>query len=776
DVQVQGYCDPKGVRIDKATAKSGEAELTGVLQSLGWGPEARATCRLSVSRLVLNNNLFRILPDNLKRTWTRFEPRGEVDAQATLWLSPGQVWSDLSASGRGLSFTDNRKFPYRVDNGTGTLRYLNDPTHQQRQLIVRLDAQAEGRPVSIQGDFVGVPSPATDAGECPVGVLRVTANSLRVTERVLAALPDDVEGAIRKLNPAGEFAVNWSMRRDSLQQPKPQFAMDMLVQDGSLRFEHFPYPVRGVTGRIEQRDDQWRFLDFKTRTGTPGPALAAAGAFDAASTPKRLKMLINGAGLGLDEALRSALSREQRRAWSALRPHGVIGFESSIEYSVGDAKPKLAIKVQPYGDSVSVYPEFFPYRLEAVQGVFDFTDDQIKFVGARAIHGQTRFNSDGLFQKTPDSGWRLELADLSIDRLNVNEDFRAAAPVGLRKVINRLEPEGGLSVHHGHLTFQMPGDPGQPLQTTWDLQLDCQQLDVTAGVRIEDLFGMVRITGAGSGDTGASQGEFALESMLWNDLQLTKINGPFYCDSNRCLIGSGAAQYTASSPRPVMAQAYGGVASVDGFAVFEGRPRYGMQVALESVDLARFSADYLHHSANLTGRLDGSVKLQGTGNSIYGLSGSGELRATEAELYELPVLVSMLKVLSNRAPDTTAFDTVTAKFNLRGEYIEFEKLDLEGDAISLYGRGTADLDHNIDLVFHSLMGRNRLVAPLRELFGQASEQILKLKVSGVMEDPKVSREALPLVSSVFQQLQNDLRPQPRTTPASFPSTASQPRP
>ncbi|MCA9240801.1 MAG: hypothetical protein KDA37_11400, partial [Planctomycetales bacterium] len=53
DVQVQGYCDPKGVRIDKATAKSGEAELNGMLNSMGWGPEARASCQINVNGLAL---------------------------------------------------------------------------------------------------------------------------------------------------------------------------------------------------------------------------------------------------------------------------------------------------------------------------------------------------------------------------------------------------------------------------------------------------------------------------------------------------------------------------------------------------------------------------------------------------------------------------------------------------------------------------------------------------------------------------------------------------
>lgn len=774
EVEITGKHDPKGFRIDKAKAKSGEAELTGMLQTLGWGPEARASCQLNVNGLALDANLYRSLPESLKRTWDRFEPRGEIDAKATLWFSAGRVWSDVTVSGRELSFTDTRKFNYRVDAGTGSIRYVDKTTPEQSRLVIRIDAQAEGRPLNFHGDFLGVPSAATRAGQCPVGQLRVTSNAMRVTERLLSALPVSCEPVLRKLNPEGEFGITWTMRRDSLEQPEPTFAMDMLIHDGSIRFKHFPYPIRGIRGRVEQRGKQWRFLEFTTRGEDGGPALAAAGLLDATAGPCKLTLNINGAGLSLDETLRAALPADQRKAWAALRPHGRVGFESSLEYTAGDLKPKLTIKVKPHGQTVSIYPTFFPYRLENVQGEFVATGDEMRFIAARAKHGITRFHSDGIFQALPNAGWRFELSDLSIDRLNLNEDFRAAAPVGLRKVLNRLEPDGGLGVHHGKLSF-LQSNPNQPLQTTWDMQVDCQQLDINAGVRVEDLFGMVRITGSGSGDTGVSQGELALDSLIWNGLQLTKINGPFYCDATRCLVGTGAAEKLRSAPRPVMAQAYGGVATMDGFAIFEGRPRYGMQVSLNAIDLARVSSDYLHNSANLTGKLDGKLQLQGTGNTIFGLTGSGELVAHDADLYELPVLVSMLKVLRNRSPNTTAFDSVEAKFTLRGEYLEFQQLDLLGDAISLYGRGSAGLDRNVNLVFHSLVGRKTFIAPIRALAGQASEQLLKLKVTGLIEDAQVTGEPLPLVSNMFRQFQSDLRPQPLTQPSDTPAAAAQRR-
>ena len=92
---------------------------------------------------------------------------------------------------------------------------------------------------------------------------------------------------------------------------------------------------------------------------------------------------------------------------------------------------------------------------------------------------------------------------------------------------------------------------------------------------------------------------------------------------------------------------------------------------------------------------------------------------------------------------------------MQGEQIRFAELNLEGDAVSLYGRGTATLQRELDLVFHSLVGRNEFAVPvIRSLVGQASEQILRLRVLGTVDAPEIRREALPIVGNVFGQLQN----------------------
>src|SRR5690606_22055489 len=124
----------------------------------------------------------------------------------------------------------------------------------------------------------------------------------------------------------------------------------------------------------------------------------------------------------------------------------------------------------------------------------------------------------------------------------------------------------------------------------------------------------------------------------------------------------------------------------------------------------------------------------------------------DATMGELPIMVSLFKVLRNRAPDTTAFNGIDAQFRVVGKNLQFEQLDILGDAISLKGKGTVGFDRQADLVFYSYMGRHEINIPVvRTMLGQASANLMQISVTGPIDNARVSREALPAVSSMIEQ-------------------------
>jgi hypothetical protein len=62
----------------------------------------------------------------------------------------------------------------------------------------------------------------------------------------------------------------------------------------------------------------------------------------------------------------------------------------------------------------------------------------------------------------------------------------------------------------------------------------------------------------------------------------------------------------------------------------------------------------------------------------------------------------------------------------------------------------------VKLIFHSLVGRNELNLPiLKRILGQASEQIMRIHVTGDLMDPEITNELLPLVGETLKLLQAD---------------------
>ena len=191
---------------------------------------------------------------------------------------------------------------------------------------------------------------------------------------------------------------------------------------------------------------------------------------------------------------------------------------------------------------------------------------------------------------------------------------------------------------------------------------------------------------------------------------------------------------------------------------FGDEPRYGLQATLSNAELGRCAQEVMAGRQNLQGKIFATVDLGGAGRSVNGLRGRGRIQLRDADIYELPVMIAMLKILSIRRPDTTAFSRSDIDFNIQGPHIYFTRINFNGDAISLLGQGEMDLESNIGLIFHTVVGRDEMHVPvLREVLGGASQQIMQIQVRGTLQNPETKRVAFPVVNQALQQLQSDLQ-------------------
>jgi hypothetical protein len=136
------------------------------------------------------------------------------------------------------------------------------------------------------------------------------------------------------------------------------------------------------------------------------------------------------------------------------------------------------------------------------------------------------------------------------------------------------------------------------------------------------------------------------------------------------------------------------------------------------------------------------------------------VRLRDADIYELPLVVAMLKMLRIKSPDLNAFGSSIVDFRIEGPRAYLDNIELSGDAISLVGNGEIDFDSNVHMTFRSIMGDSATQLPaMKRVLGGASGQFMLIHVDGTLPHPEMTSEAFPTLAAAIQKLQSQRRGQ-----------------
>jgi hypothetical protein len=132
-------------------------------------------------------------------------------------------------------------------------------------------------------------------------------------------------------------------------------------------------------------------------------------------------------------------------------------------------------------------------------------------------------------------------------------------------------------------------------------------------------------------------------------------------------------------------------------------------------------------------------------------SGSGAIHLRDAKLYELPIMIRVLRALSVAPTDKAAFHTADITFQIDGDKIPLE-LECNGDLLSLKGSGTTNFRKDLDLEVYSYVGGrvpvSSVFAPIVREASYAS--FMSFHVSGTVDNPQVGRATLPQLNMMQQ--------------------------
>lgn len=794
DVVLVGHADPTRLVVERFTAKCGSANVAVALNREGWTENAPFGLAAKVVGLSIDERFRAGLPESYARIWDRFKPKGMVDAEVRLSFD-GEKWLPVfTADCRGISLTDAEKFPYPLEQTTGRVEYHPAEKGSADRLRLDLTGVGGGRPIKVEADLTHVAHTepqgvitgtgvAADnksrigtehaagyrgryvrddsASQHPLGYVKVTGTDVPIHEQLLAALPEKAQALTRSLQPEGSVDFEFCCRWKDLSQPRPDVTQDVRLKDCRIRFERFPYPLQHVQGLATANNWHWKLENIEGRGVNDSTIVKCHGEANPGAAGYDVELNIDAWDVPLDDTLKLSLTLPGQQAWDELRPRGHVDFSAHAKKPGDQAEPIIEVALRPRGKTVSIEPLMFPYRLEQLDGTVVYQRGHVDCQKITAVHDRTVYTAEScVWQAAADGGWQLELSNVIADRFALNRDLLVAlahAPA-LQSTIERLQPSGTFCLDKSSLSIsKSPQSEG--FAAAWDVNLECQQAAIQGAAPLHGITGGIHLVGRSDGRSAVTAGELAIDSLICKDMQLTNVHGPIWCDTSRLLFGEAASKQQNQPPRRLTADAYGGSLATN-IEVLRGDPgapgSYNVDCRLGGVSLTRFANERLGGPSDMSGTVSGTLVVSRTGQTTQTLQGSGNLHVVDAHIYQLPPLVSMLKLLSIRAPDTTAFNRCDMKFAIQGEHVHFEQINLLGDAVSLYGNGDTDFNHKLDLTFYTLIGPADI--PLwKTIAGHVSQQGLQLKVVGTFEHPETESKALPAMNDMLDHIQSGLQ-------------------
>lgn len=749
DIRAGFRCDNEGWEVPSLSARCGQSEFQLSWRRQGFDGQGPIRLKAELRDLELDAKYVELLPEVLQDQWHRYRPSGRIHAQVDLSYDGSSWHPDVAIQCLSVAFSYDR-FPYRLESSQGTIELKNDV------LTASLIGYSGSRPIRVE---VEVHHPLSGS----YGWLKARGDDLPLDEKLLAAMPKRTRAVVRSLEPHGTIDFSGELWRDRPTDPVHRHLV-VALNRCSIRYRGFPYPISNLRGTLEMLDDRWTFRDLVGTNDTG--RLACEGSLEPTPEGNRLRLRLTGENVPVEEELRDALSPAMRQAWNDFKPQGRVDLqEATIDLLPGQDKADVEVRLRPRSENASITPVYFPYRLEKLRGLMVYRNGEVRLEGFSGEHGNARFWASGKGAFLPDGSWHFQLEGLRAERLRLDRELTRALPERLKKAVEELNPTGPIYLA-GRLLLARGGRPDDPITADWDVQIGFDQAAIDFGLRLENMYGTVRLVGGSDGQHLATRGQLQIESFTYRDYQFRQVHGPIWIDDQRILFGSWVDRPLIAQPRPesarppaaqpISGQLFGGTLLADAWVALGTTPRYALRAALVQGDLARLAQETLPARQGLRGSIHAEVDLQGEGRSLTRLGGHGKLRLRDANLYELPLVLALLKILRIRQPDKTAFSTSDVDFRLEGGHIYLDRISFAGDAISLVGNGEMNYQGEIRLALHAMVGRGELNLPvLQQVLGGASQQIMLIHVGGTLQNPQTIRVPFPGVNQALQQIQAD---------------------
>ena len=753
----------KEANIQSFSANMGTGKIQMKYRQWTYKENAPRELTFQVEKMPLSDRIVTQFPEFFKSVidiWKSVQPSGLITADARLKFD-GRTWTPnvkLQCQNGSLLYD---KFPYPLSNLSGTIE-LNNQTvkvHLADSSNIALDGEFTFPPeLFVQSaNNVSKAAPSNSHFDKIAGFFQVKARNIAISEKVINACPEKAQELIRQFDPKGTFNVDVRLDVHGNETPM-DFVVDIDLVNCSGRYEPFPYPLRNVNGRLYMKNHLWTFENLTVNT-TPVKMTGSGKVNLQTDQPHDFVLNLKMTDLPVDRVLSSSAPDQNAKLINELGITGSVDAQVDIAMRLGvDQSPKLKIHAVPTSDDFSIRANSFPYRLERVSGTIDYEDGRFVVKDFTGRHNQTLLCCQINGVVIPGVGWKAKLSKAAVDRLKMDRDLIEAIPESMRKTITSLNLDGPIH-YRGDVDLSYNSKNAAPLSAQWNGEIGVQEASMSKGIELRGICGGVTTTGYMINGEFYSEGRLAIESALWNKIQFSSITGPYQINNTQLFLGTGAPEVmrrvfpnTPNSfskpigsgpdgkPQSLCAKLFGGDFYADIVTISGEESRFGVYMALQNARLEQCGE--VTQSERLLGKFHASVNMWGVSGDSNTLGGRGEVRLEDADIYHLPAMVSMLKILSVKEPSKNAFSNSEASFRIAGRRLFFDKINFRGDAISLYGTGEMDFNKRVNMSFYTLVGKGDYYIPvIHDVFRGVSKNVMRVRMEGPINQLHIYRES-----------------------------------
>lgn len=657
----------------------------------------------------LCEELIKRIPSVGARLWDNVAPSGRVALTSTIKYDK-KLYYDFIVDVKDGTF-EIKEFPLPVHGLTGTVELCNGRLYL-RNLSGNVGDIREGQEqvsvISLNGEI------CLDGSD---GILRVDVSNLNGNEGLVRMIPEVGDKIWTDYKPTGRADVNATcIAKDG------KIKLDNLtinVRDASAVYVRLPLPVSSITGALELYGGNLFIKKLHGRlVDGQSASLDLQGRINLKGTDGVLN--INISNLNVTEKIVKAIPSFGQRIWSEYMPEGRCDL--AVTCNVKDRK----VNCDAIADlrDMKFLCDRWPFPIIGTNGKIEYSGNTLYFRGVNGYMvpgtltndkklATAHFNLDGLVDITaPSCSLRLEMANLVIGEPLV----RKLPGIG-DKLWETLRPRGRMDVR---MEYKIGSKEREPEFYT---EINCKEVGILYAklpVPVSNLNGFVETDG--------------------NTVRARELNGSV-CN--------------------------GDISAVLGLDLGSTPVQYKLKLNFVDADLGEFVKVAFKSDKQLSGFISGQSEFYCNGNGTENTSGKGEINLHEGDIFEMPVILSLFKVLNLSLPDKDTFHSANVGYTIERGIVHIEKARLISDTVEISGTGNIGLDGKLDMMAivefrgNSFLDGIPIVGEVKDfLIGGITRRLTKFEIKGTVTDPQtrsVSFKALkhPSFKNVFELLKSE---------------------